>query len=121
MKLSDFIAKVEDASKNRKGRREYLKAIKTREMMRKLQEYFKKRLVFVFFVMVDDNCAWAKVMSFLDSCKSDCALKVDNVGTIEVVSLFAGYLLQIGLILLISFKTNCFLFSVDSETLWNPI
>jgi len=56
-------------------------------------------------------------MSFLDSCKSDCALKVDNVGTIEVVSLFAGYLLQIGLILLISFKTNCFLFSVDSETL----
>jgi CRISPR-associated protein Cas1 len=44
LKPRDFTTKMEDASKNRKGRREYLKDKETREMMRELQDYFKKKI-----------------------------------------------------------------------------
>jgi CRISPR/Cas system-associated endonuclease Cas1 len=44
LKSSDFTTKVEDASKNRKGKREYLKDKKTREMMKKLNGFFEKRV-----------------------------------------------------------------------------
>ena len=35
---------MEDASKNRKGRREYLNDKKTREMIRELQDYFDTKV-----------------------------------------------------------------------------
>jgi CRISPR-associated protein Cas1 len=44
LKPSDFTTKTEDASKNRKGKREYLKDSKTREMMRELNYYFDTKV-----------------------------------------------------------------------------
>lgn len=44
LKPSDFTTKIEDASKNRKGRREYLRDGKTREMMKEIQEYFETKV-----------------------------------------------------------------------------
>jgi CRISPR-associated protein Cas1 len=44
LKPDDFISKMEDASKNCKGRREYLNDRKTREMMRELKKFFKERV-----------------------------------------------------------------------------
>jgi CRISPR-associated protein Cas1 len=44
LKPSDFTTKVVEASKNRKGKREYLNDVKTREMMRELQDYFDTKV-----------------------------------------------------------------------------
>jgi hypothetical protein len=52
LKPSDFTTKIEDASKNRKGRREYLNDKKTREMMRDLQDYLRRGSKFLLSVTV---------------------------------------------------------------------
>ena len=44
LKPSDFTTKTVEASKNRNGKREYLNDVKTREMIRKLQDYFEKKI-----------------------------------------------------------------------------
>ena len=41
---SDFITKDVQASRRRKGKREYLNDSKTRDMMRALQEYFETKI-----------------------------------------------------------------------------
>ena len=55
LKPSDFSSKMEDASKNRKGRREYLNDSKTREMMRELKISLKRGLRFHLSVMEKFN------------------------------------------------------------------
>ena len=44
LKEKDFITKTEDASKNRKGKREYLKDDLTNKMMRGLQDHFESKV-----------------------------------------------------------------------------
>jgi CRISPR-associated protein Cas1 len=44
LKPSDFTTKEVQASKNRKGKREFLNDAKTREMMRELQDYFESKI-----------------------------------------------------------------------------
>lgn len=44
LKPSDFMTKTVEASKSRKGKREYLKDAKTREMLRGLQDYFDNKI-----------------------------------------------------------------------------
>ncbi len=44
LKPSDFATKEVHASKNRKGKREYLNDPKTKEMMRELQNYFEAKV-----------------------------------------------------------------------------
>ncbi|MFC1803279.1 CRISPR-associated endonuclease Cas1 [Thermoproteota archaeon] len=44
LKPSDFTTKTVEASKNRKGKREYLNAVKTRVMMRELNDYFDSKI-----------------------------------------------------------------------------
>jgi len=44
LKSSDFITKDVQASKSRKGKREYLNDAKTNEMMRELQDYFDTKI-----------------------------------------------------------------------------
>ena len=43
-KPSDFITKEVQTSKNRKGKREYLNDVNTKEMMRELQDYFETKI-----------------------------------------------------------------------------
>lgn len=40
LKPKDFVLKAEDFSSNRKGKREYLDDLKTRDFMKTLNEYF---------------------------------------------------------------------------------
>lgn len=44
LKPGDFMTKEVQASKGRKGKREFLKDSKTREFMRELQEYFETKV-----------------------------------------------------------------------------
>ena len=44
LKPGDFTTKTVEASKSRKGKREYLNDIKTREMMRELDDYFNTKI-----------------------------------------------------------------------------
>ena len=44
LKPSDFTTKDVQASKSRKGKRQYLNEAKTREMMRELQDYFNTKI-----------------------------------------------------------------------------
>jgi len=44
LRENDFTTKVEDASKNRKGRREYLKDTLTNRMMKGLQDHFETKV-----------------------------------------------------------------------------
>jgi len=44
LKPSDFTTKTVEASKSRKGKREYLNDVKTREMMRELNDYFDNKI-----------------------------------------------------------------------------
>ena len=44
LKPGDFMTKEDQASKNRKGKREYLNDTKTKEMMRELNDYFDTKI-----------------------------------------------------------------------------
>jgi len=44
LKPGDFTTKTVEASKSRKGKREYLNDAKTREMMRELNDYFDTKI-----------------------------------------------------------------------------
>ena len=44
LKKQDFILKTEDYSKSRKGKRQYLNDVKTRQFMKKLNEYFQREV-----------------------------------------------------------------------------
>ena len=44
LKPGDFMTKDVQASKNRKGKREYLNDVKTKEMMRELNDYFDTKI-----------------------------------------------------------------------------
>ena len=44
LKPSDFTTKAVETSKSRKGKREYLNDVKTREMMRELNDYFDTKI-----------------------------------------------------------------------------